>query len=169
MLYLLPLPLSCVGLQPALHSILGSTHLCKFAIWACRFFSCCFLFLALPDKWQSHCQIMHVCMCVPVCLRVWRQLRVTGKWSARQTRQSTSITAPHDRGEKHWNIFSICLSATSRCLYRFLLPPRLSPLLSLSISLPFFPSLPPLQSRECVGAGSRYSRSPLVQSPALIG
>lgn len=55
-------------LPASLHSILSSTHLCKFAIWKHCFFVFSLFPLFCPSwKWQSHCRIMHVCMCVSVC------------------------------------------------------------------------------------------------------
>lgn len=52
-------------LQDALQSILSSTQLCKFAIWACKLFF--YSVFCRSEKYQLRSWIMHVCMCVSVC------------------------------------------------------------------------------------------------------
>lgn len=157
-------------LLDTLYSILSSTQLCKFAIWACKLF---FFYSVFWPFWQMPVALLDYAR-VRVFFRVhFNQEPETRQRNARQTRLNSSITAPHNRGEKLWNILlslSLLLPLSHSISSSHPPPPGLSPLLPLSISLPpFFPpsSLP--LTWECVGAGSRYSRSPLVQSPALIG
>lgn len=108
------------------------------------FFLLLLVFFALPDKWQSHCWIMHVCMCVSLC----SSLKKTGQWRARL---NTSITAPYDRGEKHWNILPslslllfVCVGSLSLSL-PLILPSSsaVSTAPSVYFSPPLLTSLPP--------------------------